>query len=191
MSKNDETYQILQKQSSSSLQVKDWNKYDSTKTELYTETSDALIEQIQALVASTGKTTSTIAESSTAVKDNATQFEELVNQATTTQKDAQALLANTDNLVSAGNQGVEESKGFFGDFSKTLANTRTKGVNTQGIYDFFATPIATSNVTPKQDLVVNPKKSFDLRSLVVFAIGLVAGVLVMVMGQLVVQRMRK
>ena len=191
MSKIEETYKNWQQQSASSLQVKDWNKYDSTKTELYTETSDALIEQIQALVASTGKTTSTIAESSTAVKDNATQFEELVNQATTTQKDAQALLANTDNLVSAGNQGVEESKGFFGDFSKTLANTRTKGVNTQGIYDFFATPIATSNVTPKQDLVVNPKKSFDLRSLVVFAIGLVAGVLVMVMGQLVVQRMRK
>ena len=125
----------------------------------------------------------TIAESSTAVKDNSPQFEELVNQATSTQKDAQNLLANTDNLVSTGTQGVDESKGFFGDFSKTLANTRTKGANTQNIYNFFATPIATTNATPKRDKVADAKKAFDARWVVVFSIGLIAGIFVMVVGQ--------
>ena len=188
VSKIDETYKNWQQQNATPLQVVEWNKYDSTKTELYMEISNSLYEQFQTLVTTTEKSMATIAESSTVVKDNATQFEELVNQAISTQKDAQNLLANTDNLVSTGNQGVDESKGFFGDFSKTLANTRTKGVNTQGIYDFFATPIATSNATPKQNLVVNTKQSFDVRPLVIFSIGLVAGIFAMIVGQLVLHK---
>lgn len=191
LSKIDETYKNWQQQNATTLEVKDWSKYDSAKTELYTETSDSLYEQVQVLVTTTGKSMATIAESSTAVKDNSSQFEELVNQATITQKDAQNLLANTDNLVSTGAQGVDESKGFFGDFSKTLANTRTKGVNTQNIYNFFATPIATTNVTPKKDTALGAKKAFDVRWMVVFGIGLVAGVLMMMMGQLVLQKGRK
>jgi len=188
VSKIDETYKNWQQQNATPLQVVEWNKYDSTKTELYMEISNSLYEQFQTLVTTTEKSIATIAESSTVVKDNATQFEELVNQAISTQKDAQNLLANTNNLVSTGNQGVDESKGFFGDFSKTLANTRTKGVNTQGIYDFFATPIATSNATPKQNLVVNTKQSFDVRPLVIFSIGLVAGIFAMIVGQLVLHK---
>ena len=191
VTKIDETYKNWQHQSATMLGVVDWNKYDSSKTELYTETNNSLYEQIQTLVTTTGKSMTTIAESSTVVKDNSSQFEELVNQATLTQKDAQNLLVNTDNLVSTGTQGVDESKGFFGDFSKTLANTRTKGANTQNIYNFFATPIATTNATPKQDKVADAKKTFDVRWVVVFGIGLVAGVFVMIMGQLVLHKGKK
>ncbi|MGX6991653.1 type VII secretion protein EsaA [Pseudolactococcus reticulitermitis] len=191
VAKIDDTYKNWQHQSATMLGVVDWNKYDRSKTELYTETSNSLYEQIQTLVTTTGKSMTTIAESSTAVKDNSSQFEELVNQATSTQKDAQNLLVNTDNLVSTGTQGVDESKGFFGDFSKTLANTRTKGANTQNIYNFFATPIATRNATPNQDKVADAKKAFDVRWSLVFGIGLVAGVFVMIMGQLVLQKRRK
>ena len=183
VAKIEETYKKWQQQSAAPLDIVEWSKYDSSKTELYTETSQSLYEQIQTLVTTTGKSMTTIAESSTAVKDNSPQFEELVNQATSTQKDAQNLLANTDNLVSTGTQGVDESKGFFGDFSKTLANTRTKGANTQNIYNFFATPIATTNATPKRDKVADAKKAFDARWVVVFSIGLIAGIFVMVVGQ--------
>lgn len=188
VAKIEETYKKWQQQSAAPLDIVEWSKYDSSKTELYTETSQSLYEQIQTLVTTTGKSMTTIAESSTAVKDNSPQFEELVNQATSTQKDAQNLLANTDNLVSTGTQGVDESKGFFGDFSKTLANTRTKGANTQNIYNFFATPIATTNATPKRDKVADAKKAFDARWVVVFSIGLIAGIFVMVVGKFVVQR---
>ena len=188
VTKIDETYQKWQQQSATLLEVVEWNKHDSSKTELYTETSNSLYEQIQTLVTTTGKSMTTIAESSTAVKDNSTQFEELVNQATSTQKDAQTLLTNTDNLVSTGTQGVDESKGFFGDFSKTLANTRTKGANTQNIYNFFAKPIATTNATPNRDKVADARKAFDVRLGVVFSIGLVAGVFVMILGQLVLHK---
>lgn len=191
MSKIDETYRNWQQQSATLLGVVGWHQYDSSKTELYTETNNSLYEQIQNLVTTTGKSITTIVEGSTAVKDNTTQFEELLNQATMTQRDAQNLLVNTDNIVATGTQGVDESKGFFNDFSKTLANTRTKGVNTQKIYNFFATPIATRNITPRQTEGFKGKKAFDGRFLLVFGIGLVVGVFGMNVGQFILQKREK
>lgn len=189
MLKINETFKSWQKQNAATLEVKEWGKYDSTKVELYTETSNSLFEQIQKLVQSTEKSTVTISESSTSVKDNSSQFEDLVKQkqATTTQKEAKELLANTNNLVTTGSQDVGEVKVFYKDFSKTLANTRTKGVNAQRIYDFFASPIATSNITPKKSTATEVKESFDIRWLVIFSIGLFAGILVVLIGRFFVR----
>lgn len=165
------------------LAVKDWQNYNSNETALYTQSGDALYEQIQTLVTTSGKSMASISEAAMAVKDNTPEFDALVSQVSTTQKDAQTVLVNTNNLVTTGNQGVDDSKGFFGSFSKTLANTRTKGIDNQKIYNFFAAPIMPKNESVRQTKVQDTKKAFDIRWLLVFGIGLIAGILAVVLGQ--------
>lgn len=190
-SKIDTSFESWRQQAPTLLEIKEWKKSDTSKLELYKETSNSLYDQIQTLIGTTQKSTMEITENSTTVKDNFSQFEELVGRATYTQKEAQNLLSTTDDLVSVGNNDVGKSKEFYEGFSKTLANTRTKGVNTQEIYNFFASPITTSNVTPRRSGITEAKKAFDIRWVMVFTIGLFTGMVVILLGKLGLQRVRK
>lgn len=181
--KIDESFNSWQKQSAANLELKEWDSYDGSKTELYKETTDTLYNQIQSLVKTTEKSTGTIAENSNVVKDNSSQFEKLVDQATTTQKEAKNMLKDTGTLVSRGTESVTESKEFYKEFSKTLANTRTKGVDKKEIYNFFASPIESKDITPKQSKITEVKMSFDVRLVILFIIGLLFGVLIMIFGR--------
>lgn len=187
----DESFNSWQKQNAANLEIREWGNYDGSKIELYKETSDTLYTQIEKLVKTTEKSTETIAESSSVVKDNSSQFKELVDQATNTQKEAKDLLQNTNNLVSKGSESVAQSKEFYKEFSKTLANTRTKGVDTKEIYNFFASPIASKDITPKQSKITEVKRGFDVRLVILFIIGLLFGVLIMIFGRSSLFLMRK
>ena len=183
-------YQGWQIQDPTMLEVKEWADYDRTKTELFVDSSTVLYEQIQKLVTSTTQATQEISKNAQAVKDNSEQFNQLVNQATLTQKDAKNLLANTDNLVLTGNEEASQVKGFYDAFSKTLANTRTPGVNTQYLYSFFANPILTNDITPEKDKMSTDKKTVLLPLALLFVMGLITGVLLLLIGQLIRKKMR-
>lgn len=184
----DSLYQNWQIQDPATLEVKEWPQYNSAQMALYTDPSTQLYDQIKALVSTTNQATETITESAQVVKDNSEQFTQLVHQATTTQKDAQTLLANTDHLVLTGNEGATSVKGFYDDFAKTLANTRTQGVDTQKLYNFFANPILASDVTPKPDKKVVNQNTIDFRLLLLFFMGIISGCLLLLIGQLVVKK---
>lgn len=181
-------YQGWQTQEPTMLEVKAWEQYDSAKIALFTDSSTTLYEQIQKMITSTNQATQGISQNAQVVKDNSEQFIQLVNQATTTQKDAQTLLANTDTLVLTGSEETNKSKGFYDGFSKTLGNTRTPGVNTQNIYNFFANPILSSDVTPKQDKKTMKQHLVDWRLPMLFSMGMISGCLLLLIGQSIVKK---
>jgi type VII secretion EsaA-like protein len=164
-----------------SLEVKDWNRYDPGKAEVYIDNSDELHQSIADLVTRTAETSRTIAGSSQTVPDNLPQFDALLKSAIATFTGAETVHNGVTGLLSAGGADLGKSRHFYRNFSTMLANTRTQGVDTGRIHDFFSAPIDAKNVTPERAAVT--ASTFDPGWMIVFATGLLAGILVTLLGR--------
>ncbi|MDR6865485.1 putative phage infection (PIP) family protein YhgE [Microbacterium resistens] len=168
-----------------SLEVSDWSSYSPDGAGLYVDGSGELQTGITGLVTQSAQTGSQIASSAATVPDNTSQFDALLQNATTTSAGAEDVLAGLNDLVTTGNSGLEENQAFYENFSTVLANTRTQGVDTSSIYDFFAAPINAKNITAERAATANvpdPAGWFDMKWAAVFGGGLLAGILATALG---------
>ncbi|MFJ8894799.1 hypothetical protein ACIRCZ_09455 [Leifsonia sp. NPDC102414] len=156
------------------LEVKDWTAYDPDSAGVYIDNSDALYLSIADLVTQTAETSGQLAADTLNVPDNLLLFEALLNSANATFTGAEAVHSGVSGLLSAGSTELGTSRQFYRNFSTVLANTRTQGVDTGKIHDFFSAPIAAKNITPERVAVAG---TVDFTWMLVFAVGLLAGVL--------------
>lgn len=160
----------------STLQEKPWTEYNSNDNALYYDKAegDSLYSTISGLVSTTAKQATDTASSAQIIKSNADEFNQMVDTVTKTQNDAKEVIDNTGNLLNSGNGDLKNSKDYYGNFASVLSNTRTDGVNSGKIFDFFSKPLTTKNRTPKARQTT---QEFDWRWIVIFLIGLLCGVL--------------
>ncbi|URZ08836.1 type VII secretion protein EsaA [Clostridium felsineum] len=158
------------------LQEKPWQEYNQNDLVLCydKEGGDSLYSTISGMVTSTAKQAKDTASSAQIIKSNAAEFDEMVDMVTKTQNDAKSVIDNTNNLLSTGNDDFKNSQKYYKNFAAILSNTRTKGVNADDIFNFFAKPLLSKNITPK---VVRATQDFDWRWIVIFVIGILIGVL--------------
>ncbi|WP_228462058.1 hypothetical protein, partial [Pseudolactococcus hodotermopsidis] len=175
LSNIEQVYNTWESNVANELVIKNWNEYNSQMVELYVGDSAELYEKISELVTSTSTASDSIAQAARTITDNSSEFDNLVTNVLTVQEEAQKALNNADSLVNTGSLDLSASKEYYDNFSKLLSNTRTQGVDTNNIYDFFVKPIATEDISPKVKAVV--VKNFDFRWLIVFLIGLLVGML--------------
>lgn len=180
------TYQTWKSNDTNQLEVQSWSSYDGQEPELYIGDSSQLYKQINTLIDTTAKGAQTTVQIAKEVKDNSTEFDQLVSSAAETQNEAQIILGNTNKLTSTGSQYLTLSKEYYTSFSTVLANTRTKGVDTNKVYDFFAQPIVGENVTPKESILI--EMGFDYRWVLVLLIGVVFGILVTLSINFIIKR---
>ncbi|GAB3575550.1 hypothetical protein GCM10027406_07200 [Leifsonia lichenia] len=162
------------------LEVKDWKSYDPDSVALYVDNSDALYQSIADLVARSAETSGQLASSTIDVPDNLVLFEALLNSANATFTSAETVRSGVTDVLSRGNTELGMSQQYYRNFSTVLANTRTQGVDAGKIHDFFSAPIDAKNITPER---VAASGVFDPTWMLVFAGGLLAGVLVTVLGR--------
>jgi uncharacterized phage infection (PIP) family protein YhgE len=84
------------------------------------------------------------------------------------------VLDETNSLLNTGNGDLANSKNYYGNFETVLSNTRTNGVNANNIFDFFAKPLRTKDITPKMQSSV---QGFDWRWIIILILGILLGVL--------------
>lgn len=162
------------------LEVKDWSSYDPDSAEVYIDNSDALHQSIADLVTQTAEASSTVASSKLTVLDNAALFDALLKSANATFSGAEAVHHGVDDVLSAGNLGLGKNQQYYQNFATVLANTRTQGVDSGKIHDFFSAPIAAKDITAVRAAVPS---TFATDWLVVFSGGLLVGVLVTVLSR--------
>lgn len=169
-------YQAWATNQTNLLQEKPWQEYNQSDTALYYDKtdSDSMYSTISGMVSSTAKQAKDTADSSAIIKSNADQFNQMVNTVTQTQNAAKKVIDNTNSLLSSGNGDFKNSQNYYGNFESVLSNTRTNGVNANNIFDFFAKPLSTKDITPQVNSVT---QGFDWRWILIFIIGLLFGVL--------------
>lgn len=168
-----------------SLEVSDWSSHTPDSSGLYVDSSDELRTSITGLVSQTAQTGSQITSSARTVPDNTSQFDALLKNATTTFEGTENVLTGLNKFVATGNTGLKESQAYYANFASVLANTRTPGVDTSSIYDFFASPINAKNITQDRATaasITNPVSWFDPQWAAVFGGGLLAGILATVLS---------
>ena len=157
---------------------------------LYVNNANELNDQLNALITSSNEASQSIVENAQTVQDNSSEFERLLASANTTQADAQKVLHNTTYLADTGLYDLDAIKKYYANFSKILANTRTVGVDTTAIYDFFVKPIVAKNTTPEKKAQDDSQKR-DYRSTLVFLTGLFGGMIVLMGWQKFAMRKMK
>ncbi|MFE4952215.1 type VII secretion protein EsaA [Leifsonia sp. NPDC056665] len=162
------------------LDVTDWADYDPDALGLYIDNSDGLHRSIADLVNQTAETDSRIASGKLAVPDNRSQFDSLLSSALTTFTRSETVRNGVNGLLSTGSTGLGKNQQYYQNFSTVLANTRTQGVDTGKLHDFFSAPIAAKDISAQRTVVPT---AFDPKWLIVFACGLLAGVLVAVLSR--------
>jgi putative membrane protein len=163
-----------------SLEIKDWNSHGAESAEVYIDNSDELHQSITDLVTQTAETSNTIASSKMTVPNNFPQFDALLKSVNATFNSAQTVHNGVNDLLSGGNTELGKNQQFYQNFSTVLANTRTQGVDTGKIHDFFSAPIDAKNITPERAAFPN---TFDPKWMIVFAGGLLAGALATVLSR--------
>ncbi|MEO7017108.1 MAG: type VII secretion protein EsaA [Leifsonia sp.] len=164
------------------LKVQDWFSHTPDGTEVYVDSSDGLQKSITDLVTQSADAAGKIGSSKLTVPDNSAQFDSLLKSAGSTLGGAKSLLGGANDLLNTGNNALGENQDYYNNFSTVLANTRTQGVDTGKINDFLSAPINAKNITPTRPAVTD---TFDPQWLLIFAGGLIAGVLVMLLGNLI------
>ena len=162
------------------LELKDWSAYDPDNAGLYVDNSEGLHQGISDLVTQSAETSGKIGESKLTVPDNSQLFDSLLKSATTTYDGADTVFDGVNDLLATGNTALGENQLYYQNFSTVLANTRTQGVDTVKIHGFLSAPIDAKNVTPARPTIT---EAFDPTSVLVFGGGLLAGVMVMVLGR--------
>lgn len=158
------------------LQGKPWEEYDQNDVALWydKEGSESLYSTISGMVTSTAKQAKDTASSAQIIKNNAAEFDQMVDTVTKTQNDAKKVIDNTNSLLSTGNSDLKKSQNYYKNFTSILSNTRTDGVNANTIFNFFAKPLSVKDITPK---VISVAQGFDWRWIIIFMIGILIGVL--------------
>lgn len=156
------------------LQQKPWQEYNQNDVVLYydKEDSDSLYSTISGMVTSTAKQAKDTAASAQIIKNNASEFDQMVDMVTNTQNGAKKVIDNTNNLLNAGNGDLKNSQNYYKNFASTLSNTRTDGVNANNIFNFFAKPLSIKDITKK---VMSAAQNFDWRWIVILVIGIFIG----------------
>jgi type VII secretion EsaA-like protein len=178
----------LASSTANSLEVQDWSTYTPDAPGVFVDTSDQLTDDITASITQSADTSSRLTSSSTTVPDNSSQFEALLQNSTSTSTGAERVFTGVNKLLSGGNAGLTENEAYYANFATVLANTRTPGVDTGNIYAFFSAPIDATNVTaerPTASSDADPVGMVDAKWAMVFAGGLLAGVVVMMIGNAV------
>ena len=169
-------YQAWTTNQTNLLQEKPWQEYNQSDVALYYDKadSDSMYSTISGMVSSTAKQAKDTASNAQIIKSNAEQFNQMVNTVTQTQNAAKKVIDNTNSLLSSGNGDFKNSQNYYGNFESVLSNTRTNGVNANNIFDFFAKPLSTKDITPQVHSVT---QGFDWRWILIFIVGLLFGVL--------------
>lgn len=164
------------------LEVQDWSSHTPDGTDVYVDSSDGLQKSIIDLVTQSADANGRIGRSKLNVPDSSAQFDSLLKSAGSTLGGAKSVLGGANDLLNTGNTALGENQDYYNNFSTVLANTRTQGVDTGKINDFLSAPINAKNITPTRPAVTD---TFDPQWLLIFAGGLIAGVLVMLLGNLI------
>lgn len=168
-----------------SLDIQDWSTYSPDDAGLFIDSSDELRTSITGLITQSAEASGQLTGLSTTLPDNSSLFDALFLNSTTTASEAEKALSGVNDLLSSGNTGLEQNQSYYANFATVLANTRTPGVDIGSIYSFFSAPIDAKNVTPDRAAAAStsdPVGMLDLNWLIVFAGGLLAGVVVTALG---------
>ena len=168
-----------------SLDIQDWSIYSPDDAGLFVDNSDELRTSITGLITQSAEASVQLTGLSTTLPDNSSLFDALFRNSTTTASGAERALSGVNDLLTSGNTGLQQNQSYYANFATVLANTRTPGVDTGSIYSFFSAPIDAKNVTPDRVAAAStsdPAGMLDLNWLVVFAGGLLAGVVAMAVG---------
>lgn len=132
------------------LETVPWRDQEEGKAELYVDdrTGPALHAQLSALIASTSSSAANVAASAQIIEDNSDQFDTLLEGARRTQTDTRAVLAAMDGTIASANDALTQGSEFSRRFSTVLSNTRANGADPAHIYETFASPVTTTDVTP-------------------------------------------
>ncbi|MBR6894554.1 MAG: hypothetical protein IKN23_00585, partial [Lactococcus sp.] len=178
LSSIDNIYSSWEIKEASLLELKNVDGPNFDGSALYVNNANELNDQLNVLITSSNEASQSIVENAQTVQDNSSEFERLLASANTTQADAQKVLHNTTYLADTGLYDLDAIKNYYANFSKVLANTRTVGVDTTAIYDFFVKPIVAKNTTPEKKAQDDSQKR-DYRSTLVFLTGLFGGMLLL------------
>jgi type VII secretion EsaA-like protein len=163
------------------LEQKQWTDYVEGERALYYDQTggETLYETISQLVVTSEQQATDTANSSQIIEDNTETFTVMVDTVTKTQDEAKGVIENTASLLSSGADAFEKSQDYAENFSSVLANTRTAGVDSNNVFSFFAHPLAAQNMTKKVEKIL---PSFDWQPVLIFGIGLFAGMFALRLG---------
>jgi type VII secretion EsaA-like protein len=169
------------------LKVLPWQNQAPGAPELYLDeqTGPALYSTLSQLITQTTNDASNTAGSARIITDNAAQFDTLVKSVNTTKNGTQAVLDTMQGTIGTGKGAQEASSAYSKRFSTVFANTRAPGADTNKIYDAFANPITTNDVTPSATAAKDA--AFDWRWIIIF----IAGTLIGILASYLAKRKRK
>ncbi|EHQ8838772.1 type VII secretion protein EsaA [Enterococcus faecalis] len=169
-------YDSWKKNDKQTLALKPWQAYSSNEKALYEDkqSSEELYKTLSELLTSTAKTAEDTARSAQMIKDNATEFKQMVETTEETKNSAEKLLKNTNDLLNTGEESFKQNQEYNTNFNKVLANTRDQKADKSQLLNFFAQPLNIENITQKNTSVA---REFDWRWLIVLSIGVVLGIL--------------
>lgn len=169
-------YDSWKKNDKQTLALKPWQAYSSNEKALYEDkqSSEELYKTISELSTSTAKTAEDTARSAQMIKDNATEFKQMVETTEETKNSAEKLLKNTNDLLNTGEGSFKQNQEYNTNFNKVLANTRDQKADKSQLFNFFAQPLNIENITQKN---TSMSREFDWRWLLVLSIGVLLGIL--------------
>lgn len=185
----DRTYKSWKENGEGTLALKSWQEYTPDDKALYEDkaSSENLYTTISELSTSTAKSAEDTAKSAQMIKDNANGFKQMVETTQETKASAENLLKSTDNMLNDGNNSLEVSQDYNNNFGKVLENTRDQKSDREHIFNFFAQPLSVKNVTKTFSSI---QSSIDWRWPLLFGVGLLLGVLVTLLSQIIVKKKR-
>ena len=169
-------YDSWKKNEKQTLALKPWQAYSSNEKALYEDkqSSEELYKTLSELSTSTAKTAEDTARSAQMIKDNATEFKQMVETTEETKNSAEKLLKNTNDLLNKGEESFKQNQEYNTNFNKVLANTRDQKADKSQLFNFFAQPLTIENITQKNSSI---SQGFDWRWLIVLSIGVLLGIL--------------
>lgn len=169
-------YDSWRKNDKQTLALKPWQVYSSNEKALYEDkqSSEELYKTLSELSTSTAKTAEDTARSAQMIKDNATEFKQMVETTEETKNSAEKLLKNTNDLLNKGEESFKQNQEYNTNFDKVLANTRDQKADKSQLFNFFAQPLNIENITQKN---TSMSREFDWRWLIVLSIGVLLGIL--------------
>lgn len=140
------------------LNVGSYGSGTSDSSTLYTDTAsgDALYDGISELVKSTADSAQSTTSNYEAIGTMTDDFEQLVSQVGTIQTNVDDTMTNTNKLISAQAENIEESTTYANNFAKVLKNARSGGTDNEAVMNFLSNPVnitkkTTSGVTSDKD----------------------------------------
>jgi len=185
----DRTYKSWKENDEGTLALKSWKEYTPEDKALYEDkaSSENLYTTISELATSTAKSADDTAKSAQMIKDNANGFKQMVETTQETKASAESLLKNTDKMLNDGNNSLEASQEYNNNFGKVMENTRDQKSDREHIFNFFAQPLSVKNLTKT---FASIQSSIDWRWPLLFGVGLLLGVLVTLLSQIIVTKKR-